>query len=314
MTATGEPDRLLRRARGRSQRPARPRSSGPTASWPSSIIPTSTRIPEPRNGSSRSARRTTCSPTPSSARGTTPSAPTSAACPTMSTPRNGPRPSGCASRCRPASAGMAVRRRRGGVPGLPPGSVARTGTGPSGLGPHPGGRPAGEHLVEPRRCVPRRPTIADHGRSDRPAEHRGEHPRRGDRRADDPTPREGRARHRRRSRRRPLSPRDHRARPALSRLGPRHRGRPSAGPVGGRVGSDGSRRGTRRAPPGSRWRPARRRTSGCASSGKGIPTKGKEGDLYARVKIVVPEAPSSEEQDLYSRLAEISDFQPRSNR
>ena len=48
--------------------------------------------------------------------------------------------------------------------------------------------------------------------------------------------------------------------------------------------------------------------------GKGIPTKGKEGDLYARVKIVVPDAPSSEEQDLYSRLAEISDFQPRSNR
>jgi curved DNA-binding protein len=48
--------------------------------------------------------------------------------------------------------------------------------------------------------------------------------------------------------------------------------------------------------------------------GKGIPTKGKEGDLYARVRIVVPDAPSSEEQDLYSRLAEISDFQPRSNR
>ena len=48
--------------------------------------------------------------------------------------------------------------------------------------------------------------------------------------------------------------------------------------------------------------------------GKGIPTKGKEGDLYARVKIVVPDAPSSEEQDLYSRLAEISDFHPRSNR
>jgi curved DNA-binding protein len=48
--------------------------------------------------------------------------------------------------------------------------------------------------------------------------------------------------------------------------------------------------------------------------GQGIPTKGKEGDLYARVRIVVPDAPSSEEQDLYSRLSEISDFQPRSNR
>ena len=48
--------------------------------------------------------------------------------------------------------------------------------------------------------------------------------------------------------------------------------------------------------------------------GQGIPTKGKEGDLYARVKIVVPDAPSDEEHDLYRRLAETSDFQPRSNR
>lgn len=47
--------------------------------------------------------------------------------------------------------------------------------------------------------------------------------------------------------------------------------------------------------------------------GQGMPTPGKEGDLYARVKIVVPEAPSPQEQDLYSRLAEVSDFEPRSN-
>ena len=48
--------------------------------------------------------------------------------------------------------------------------------------------------------------------------------------------------------------------------------------------------------------------------GQGIPTRGKEGDLYARVRIVVPDAPSAEEHDLYSRLAETSEFQPRSNR
>ncbi len=46
--------------------------------------------------------------------------------------------------------------------------------------------------------------------------------------------------------------------------------------------------------------------------GQGMPTKGKEGDLYARVKIVVPDATSDEEQDLYRRLAETSNFQPRS--
>ncbi len=48
--------------------------------------------------------------------------------------------------------------------------------------------------------------------------------------------------------------------------------------------------------------------------GQGIPTRGKEGDLYARVKIVVPDTSSGEEEDLYRRLAETSDFQPRSNR
>ena len=48
--------------------------------------------------------------------------------------------------------------------------------------------------------------------------------------------------------------------------------------------------------------------------GQGMPAKGKEGDLYARVKVVVPDAPSDEEQDLYRRLAETSNFQPRSNR
>ncbi len=46
--------------------------------------------------------------------------------------------------------------------------------------------------------------------------------------------------------------------------------------------------------------------------GKGMPGPGRNGDLYARVKIVVPEAPSPDERRLYSELAEISDFEPRS--
>ena len=47
--------------------------------------------------------------------------------------------------------------------------------------------------------------------------------------------------------------------------------------------------------------------------GKGIPTAGKEGDLYARVKIVVPATLTDEERELYGRLAEISDADPRSS-
>ncbi len=47
--------------------------------------------------------------------------------------------------------------------------------------------------------------------------------------------------------------------------------------------------------------------------GEGMPVPGKAGDLYARVKIVVPDAPSEDQQRLYSELAEISDFDPRSS-
>lgn len=47
--------------------------------------------------------------------------------------------------------------------------------------------------------------------------------------------------------------------------------------------------------------------------GQGMPGPGKGGDLYGRVKIVVPTAPSPEEQRLYSELAEISDFEARSS-
>ncbi len=47
--------------------------------------------------------------------------------------------------------------------------------------------------------------------------------------------------------------------------------------------------------------------------GQGLPGSEANGDLYARVQIVVPEEQSPEEQRLYAELAEISDFEPRSS-
>jgi curved DNA-binding protein len=41
--------------------------------------------------------------------------------------------------------------------------------------------------------------------------------------------------------------------------------------------------------------------------GQGMPG----GDLYAEVKIMVPKTPSSTERELFERLAEVSDFDPR---
>ena len=46
--------------------------------------------------------------------------------------------------------------------------------------------------------------------------------------------------------------------------------------------------------------------------GQGLPGPKNDGDLYARVRIVVPEQSSAEEQALYEKLAELSDFDPRS--
>ncbi len=46
--------------------------------------------------------------------------------------------------------------------------------------------------------------------------------------------------------------------------------------------------------------------------GKGLPRKGKErGDLFARVKIVIPRTLSPKEKDLFKEMAKISNFKPR---
>jgi curved DNA-binding protein len=49
--------------------------------------------------------------------------------------------------------------------------------------------------------------------------------------------------------------------------------------------------------------------------GKGLPNpKGKPGDLYAEVKIMVPRKLSDEERELFEKLARVSDFDPRKHR
>ena len=46
--------------------------------------------------------------------------------------------------------------------------------------------------------------------------------------------------------------------------------------------------------------------------GKGLPkNRGGQGDLYARVKIVVPKKLSAKENELFTELAKLSDFNPR---
>lgn len=45
--------------------------------------------------------------------------------------------------------------------------------------------------------------------------------------------------------------------------------------------------------------------------GKGFPARAGAGDLFAEMKIVVPEASSEEERKLYEKLAEVSAFDPR---
>jgi len=49
--------------------------------------------------------------------------------------------------------------------------------------------------------------------------------------------------------------------------------------------------------------------------GAGMPgPKGQAGDLYATVKIKVPKSLSKEERELFEQLAEVSNFDPRSER
>jgi curved DNA-binding protein len=46
--------------------------------------------------------------------------------------------------------------------------------------------------------------------------------------------------------------------------------------------------------------------------GRGLPSpKGEPGDLFAEAKIMVPPRPTDAERDLFERLAEVSDFDPR---
>ena len=52
--------------------------------------------------------------------------------------------------------------------------------------------------------------------------------------------------------------------------------------------------------------------SGMSTGAKAPGRPKNDGDLYARVRIVVPEQSSAEEQALYEKLAELSDFDPRS--
>jgi curved DNA-binding protein len=49
--------------------------------------------------------------------------------------------------------------------------------------------------------------------------------------------------------------------------------------------------------------------------GRGLPRpEGDAGDLYVRLHIVLPKDLSSEERDLFSKLAEVSRFKAGSNR
>jgi curved DNA-binding protein len=49
--------------------------------------------------------------------------------------------------------------------------------------------------------------------------------------------------------------------------------------------------------------------------GRGFPAKtGDSGDLYAEVRIVVPDSLSPEEKELYESIREKSTFRPRTDR
>lgn len=73
-----------------------------------------------------------------------------------------------------------------------------------------------------------------------------------------------------------------------------------------RLGSDWKSGAEFRAPPGSQSGQKLR------LRGQGLRRRdGSRGDLYVRLKVVVPTKPSSEELDLFRRLAEVSSFKPR---
>ena len=49
--------------------------------------------------------------------------------------------------------------------------------------------------------------------------------------------------------------------------------------------------------------------------GRGLPNRrGKPGDLYGEVKIMVPRRPTDEERRVFQELARVSTFDPRKNR
>jgi curved DNA-binding protein len=49
--------------------------------------------------------------------------------------------------------------------------------------------------------------------------------------------------------------------------------------------------------------------------GEGMPNpRGKPGDLYAEVKVVVPPKPTKPERELFEQLATVSTFNPRRGR
>ena len=49
--------------------------------------------------------------------------------------------------------------------------------------------------------------------------------------------------------------------------------------------------------------------------GQGMPgPRGGKGDLYATIKVEVPKKPTTEERELFERLAAVSKFNPRTGR
>ena len=60
-------------------------------------------------------------------------------------------------------------------------------------------------------------------------------------------------------------------------------------------------------------KPGARSGSRMKLKGRGMPARGKKkaGDLFAELRIVVPEQLSEQDRDLFEKLAETSEFNPR---